>query len=120
MRDGEDKVWTWPAELDALAAAPESHELLFENDATRVLDARIAPGATARLHTHRWPSVLYVLSFGHFVRRDADGTVVLDSRDSGAVPPPGSAFWSPALPPHTLENVDTTEIRIISIELKHA
>jgi len=119
MGEREDEVWTWPDELDALAAAPESHKLLFENHATRVLDARIAPGETARLHTHRWPGVLYVLSLGHFVRRDGNGKVVLDSRDGGAVPPPGSAFWSPALPPHTLENVDTTEIRIISIELKH-
>src|SRR5438128_12386485 len=105
MGDREDEVWTWPDELDALAAAPESHKLLFENDATRVLDARIVPGETARLHTHRWPSVLYVLSLGHFVRRDGHGTVVLDSLDGGAPTPPGSAFWSPALPPHTLEYV---------------
>jgi len=114
------EVWAWPDELDALAAAPDSHTLLLENDATRVLDTRIAPGETAKLHTHRWPSVLYVLSLGHFVRRDGDGSVVLDSRDGVAVPPPGSALWSPALPPHTLENVDTIEIHIISVEVKHA
>ncbi len=84
MGDQEHESWTWPDELDALAAAPESHKLLFENDATRVLDARIAPGEMARLHTHRWPSVLYVISLGHFVRRDGNGTVVLDSREGGA------------------------------------
>jgi hypothetical protein len=37
MGDREDEVWTWPDELDALAAAPESHKLLFENiDTTEI------------------------------------------------------------------------------------
>ena len=73
MSDRETEAWTWPDALDALTAAPESHRLLFENEVTRVLEARIGPGETAQLHTHRWPAVLYVLSLGHFVRRDGEG-----------------------------------------------
>ncbi len=111
-------TWDWPDSLDALAAAPESHQLVFENDSVRVLETRIAPGATTQLHTHRWPSVLYILSFGHFVRRDDAGTVLLDSRETGALPQPGAALWSGPLSPHTLENVDASEIRVISVELK--
>ncbi len=111
--------WPWPDSLDALAAAPESHRLLFENDAVRVLETRIAPGETTRPHTHRWPGSLYVLSFGHFVRRDADGTVLADSREGGSLPRPGTAVWGPSLPPHTLENVDAVDIHVIGTELKN-
>jgi hypothetical protein len=112
--------WTWPEALDALTAAPETHRVLFENDAVRVLETTIAPGQTTEVHTHRWPGVLYVLSFGHFVRRDGDGTILVDSRAGGALPEPGTALWSGSLPPHTLENVDTSEIRVIGMELKGA
>jgi hypothetical protein len=110
--------WMWPDSLDALAAAPETHRLLFENDAVRVLETRIAPGETTRLHTHRWPGVLYVFSFGHFVRRDGDGAVLVDTRNGGGVPQAGTAVWSETLPPHSLENVDTAEIHVIGVELK--
>ena len=111
-------AWTWPDALDALTAAPDSHRLLFENDTVRVLETRIAPGETTQLHTHRWPGTLYVLSFGHFVRRDAEGTVLVDSRAGGVLPAPETALWSPSLPPHTLENVDATDIHLIGVELK--
>jgi hypothetical protein len=120
MGHPEPQAWSWPESLDALVAAPETHRLLFENEAVRVLETRISPGETTALHTHRWPGVLYVLSFGHFVRRDADGAVLVDSREAGALPQPGTALWSPAFPPHTLENVDATEIHLIGCELKAA
>jgi len=110
--------WIWPASLDALTAAPESHRVLFENEAVRVLETRIAPGETTQVHTHRWPGILYVLSFGHFVRRDGDGVLLVDTREGGALPQPGTAIWSGSLRPHTLENVDTSEIHVIGVELK--
>lgn len=115
----ETEAWPWPESLDALEAAPESHRLLFENDAVRVLETTIAPGKTTPVHTHRWPGLLYVLSIGHFVRRDADGAILVDTRDAG-LPQPGSAIWSETLPPHTLENVDTSEVHVIGVELKRA
>jgi hypothetical protein len=34
----------WPADLDALRAAPGQHRLLLENERVRILDTRIAPG----------------------------------------------------------------------------
>ena len=110
--------WPWPDSLDALQAAPESHRLLFESDVVRVLETTIPPGETTPVHTHRWPGIQYFVSFGHFVRRDADGAVLFDSR-GGPVPQAGSAVWSEALPPHTLENVDGSEIRVIGVELKN-
>jgi len=110
--------WPWPDALDALAAAPQWHRLLFENDQVRVLETRIAPGETTSVHTHRWPGVLYVRSFGHFVRRDGDGMLLVDSRQGGPLPQPGTGIWVDALPPHTLQNVDTSEIFVIGVEMK--
>ena len=110
-------VWPWPDSLDALSAAPQHHILLFENDSVRVLETRIAPGDRAPVHTHRWPSLLYVFSWSDFVRRDADGQLVVDSRVASDGSPP-TVIWSPALPPHTLENVGATEIQVVSVELK--
>jgi quercetin dioxygenase-like cupin family protein len=107
----------WPDELDALIAAPEHHLLLMENESVRVLDTRVPPGRTVPLHAHRWPSVLYILSWSDFVRRDGEGRVVLDSRTIGKAPV-GAALWSAPLQPHTLENSGKSELRAISVELK--
>jgi hypothetical protein len=115
----ESNEQDWPEELDALTAAPRNHLLLFENDAVRVLDTRIVPGATVPLHTHRWPSALYVISWSDFVRRDGAGTVLVDSRGGSRIAD-GRALWSGPLPPHTLENVGIQELHIISIEVKSA
>jgi len=107
----------YSSELDALTAAPENHKLLFENDTVRMLDTVIQPGGATPLHSHCWPAALYVLSGGDFIRRDQNGAVTFDSRNA---PPlrPGAALCIPPLPPHTLENTGSTEIRIIAVELK--
>jgi quercetin dioxygenase-like cupin family protein len=109
--------WDWPDSLDALAAAGDFHTLLLETDHVRVLDTRVGPGETVPVHTHRWPAVLYVLVSGHFVRRDADGNVLLDTREHEPVED-GVAVWTEPLSPHSLENVSDHELRVVNIELK--
>jgi hypothetical protein len=69
--------WPWPDSLDALSAAPRRHTLLLEKEHVRVLETRIPPGDRAPVHTHRWPSVLYVFSWSDFPRRDEAGTLLL-------------------------------------------
>jgi len=60
--EGTDPAsWEWRDSRDVLSAAPEFHSLLLDNDDMRVLATRIGPGETVPLHTHRWPSILYVL-----------------------------------------------------------
>ena len=115
------RSWPWSEELDALVAAPEYHTLLFENECVRVLDVRIPAGKTVPVHTHSWPSVLYLLSAGDFIRRDPEGRILLDTRTT---PPqaqsrPPSTHWSPPLLPHSVENVGKTEIRVVSVEIKN-
>jgi hypothetical protein len=114
LTDGE----LWPADLDALVAAPAHHTLLFENERVRVLDTHIAPGERTPIHTHRWPGVLYILSWTTFVRYDAHGAVLLDSRTVPALQAPPPAIWSAPLPPHALENIGTAELHLIAVELK--
>ncbi len=113
-------VQPWPPELDALVAAPKHHRLLFENDRVRVLDTRIAPGDTVPLHTHRWPAVHEIRSWSDFVRRDAEGRVTADTRGKPTPASLPAVMWGEPLPPHTLENVGSTELHVISTELKPA
>lgn len=47
------------ARFDAVAAAPNSHRVLMEDDKVRVLRVEIEPGATEPVHDHRWPSIMY-------------------------------------------------------------
>jgi hypothetical protein len=109
----------WTGKLDALAAAAGNHTLLFKSDAVRVLDTLVRPGQAVPLHRHQWPSVNYLLSWSDFIRRGASGAILLGSHDISRQPQPGAAFWGSALPPHTLENVGRSELRVITVELKH-
>jgi hypothetical protein len=78
------QVWPWPDSLDAISAAPAFHRLLLENDHVRVLEVCIKPGQVVPLHTHRWPSVGHIKSASDFLRRDAQGKLIFDSRTAGA------------------------------------
>jgi hypothetical protein len=109
--------WDWPDELDALVAAPQHHRLLLENEQARVLETVIRPGETTAVHTHCWPNVQYIVSTADFVRRDADGTVTHDTRDTSA-PAASAVLWSDPIPPHSLENVGDAELCVIMVELK--
>jgi len=110
--------WEWPDELDALAAAPANHQLLLENERVRVIQTLVAVGAMTPVHTHRWPSVEYVLSGTNFVRRDGEGNVLFDTRAAHAEPRPSDVLWSEPFPPHSIENVGDAALRVIMVELK--
>jgi hypothetical protein len=110
--------WPWPDSLDALVAAPDHHKLLFENERVRLLEVRIPPGAFVPVHTHRWPSAIYVAAQSDFIRRDGDGNVLFDSRTVGPPPDKPLVQWTGPLPPHSVENVGSREILLITTELK--
>ncbi len=110
----------WLESLDAMTAAPEHHRVLLENDRVRVLEAWIAAGETVPMHSHRWPSVIHVVSASDFVRYDPQGHIVMDSRTLPSRPKNGDILWSAPLQPHSIQNVGDTELRVIAIELKDA
>ena len=103
--------------LDAMTAAGDHHDILFENDEVRILDTNVKPGEQTPVHAHEWPAALYVLSWSEFVRRAEDGTILADSRGRPA-PNLGSGLWIDPLPPHSVENVGSTDLRIIAVEVK--
>ena len=104
--------------LDAMVASTGNHAIMLENDSVRVLDTWIGPGERTEVHSHEWPSALYVLSWSDFVRYDADGHVLVDSREMASPPTAGGVLWSAPLPPHYVENVGQGELRVIAVELK--
>jgi hypothetical protein len=108
----------WPESLDAPAAAPGNHRILFENERVRVLDVVVPVGGREPVHAHCWPSVLYVMFRGKLRERDATGEVIREVAET----PPLSAFpmtqWLPVSPPHSIENLDSQPIHLLRIELK--
>jgi quercetin dioxygenase-like cupin family protein len=109
-----DKWWT--PESDALAAAPQHHKVLFENDEVRVLEVTVPPGVREPLHAHRYPSVLYYVSAAH-LKEYSPGVPVVDRghKDDGDV------IFLPVGPPHQMENLETSKrLKAIRVELKKA
>ncbi|HWZ57203.1 MAG TPA: hypothetical protein VNZ63_14100 [Verrucomicrobiae bacterium] len=120
IESGKRQPWPWPDELDALIAAPSFHKNLFENDLVRYLEVIIPPGDFVPVHTHRWPSVIYVRSTSDFIRRDGEGRVMFDSRKAGALPKMPTVEWVGPLPPHSVENVGSSEVHLLTVELKQS
>ena len=79
--DSSDPM-TWDPGLDAVAAAPKHHKVIFENAKLRVLEVTLEPQDEEPLHHHRWPSV-FVLDELHDKVRDIspDGVELPPSRD---------------------------------------
>lgn len=111
---GED--WTWPPEMDAVVAAPESHKVLLENDDVRVLEVIIPPGVREPDHTHRMPSVM-------IVDRPAmiqyyQGAALVFSSPPGASARATVGQWMEPEGLHAVENVDTSTYHAFRVELK--
>lgn len=122
-----DSDWPWPEDLDALRAAPDSHALLLENDAVRVVEVVIEPGVREPMHTHRWPSVMIVVGGARIRYYGKDGELEFESseagtEEAGTEAPPGAprTEWLGPEGPHAVENVDSTSYRAYRIELKSA
>jgi hypothetical protein len=105
---------SWPPHLDALAAAPESHRLLFENERVRVLEVVIDPGAREPEHTHPQPSVMIVDRPAR-IRYFEQGALTFESP---AETTPGTrVLWLGPEGPHAVENIDTSVYHAFRIEL---
>jgi hypothetical protein len=105
-------------DLDGVIVAPDHHKVLFENEAVRVLETTIAAGELTPLHTHLAPTVMYVVSGSHFVRRDEHGTTMVDTRANPDFVLPRVLF-AQSTPKHTLENAGADDLVVIGVELKH-
>ncbi len=104
-------------ELDGTVVAPDNHRVIFENDQVRVLETTIVAVEVTPLHTHLAPTVMYVLSGSHFVRRDEHGATMVDTRaDPDFILP--KVLFAATTPRHTIENTGDVDLVVIGVELK--
>lgn len=106
----------WPAEFDALAAAPENHQLLYEDDWIRVISVSVKPGETERPHHHRWPSVFVIDRLCKLRDFDGDGHEI-----PLPVPPEYELPLTINMPPqpmHFVRNEDTVGFHGTRVEFK--
>ncbi len=107
----------WPPDLDGVIAAPDHHRLLFENDRVRVIETIVEVGDTTPIHTHP-RTVMYLVSGDQFVRKDAAGRIMVDTRDQGEDFEMPAVIWSDGTPPHVIENPGLEDLVVIGVELK--
>ena len=108
----------WPQSTDAVVAAPGNHHVLLENDQVRVLDVVVPPHTKEPVHAHCSPSVLYILEAGAFIDHDANGKVLLDTRDLKTPLTFPMTMWKDPEAPHSVENLSDKPLHLIRVELK--
>jgi hypothetical protein len=96
---------------DALQVAPDVYKLAFENERVRVLSFVTAPGQKWALHSH--PDSLAVSLSEYSVRNIVPGQAPAERHSK-----PGDVRWIPATA-HMGENMGTTEMRGLIVELKN-
>jgi quercetin dioxygenase-like cupin family protein len=95
---------------DIVKISPDVHQVLFENDAIRVLEVTVKPGAKVPMHTNP-TNVNYIVKPGTLRLINPDGSSMeLDLVERQVIPAPVGR--------HAVENVGITEVRTICIELK--
>ena len=95
---------------DAAAVNPRTIHVKVDNDRVRVFEAALAPGEKEQMHSHP-SSVVYVIAGGKVRNHGADGTV------SEAVLHDGDVLYRDPIT-HWAENIGTTTVRLIVLELK--
>jgi quercetin dioxygenase-like cupin family protein len=97
---------------DSTIVAPEVHQVVFENEHVRVIDARAANGAKVAMHSH--PPMLFIgVGSGRQKVTLSDGeTQVLDLN-------PGMVAWRDDPLEHAWELL-AGEVHVILVEVKSA
>lgn len=95
---------------DPVTISPELYTVRFENDRVRVLEYRNPPGGMEAMHSHP-PGVVIYMNDATTRTTLPDGSTTVGSRNRGDV------SWR-EFTRHASENVGTTEVHAIAIELK--
>jgi len=96
---------------DTLQVNSDSVRLKFENGRVRVLESTLQPGGKEKMHSHP-PYVVYVIKGGTIRNHFPDGKTVDTQLKPGDV-----IYRDPVT--HWGENIGTTEIYEIMVELKN-
>ena len=57
---GNHQPADWSPDQDAMVAAPDNHDVLYEDEHIRVLSVTLRPGTPEPLHHHRYPSIFVI------------------------------------------------------------
>lgn len=99
--------------IDALTASPANFKRLLENDTVRVLEYTLKPGEKDQWHTHP-PKSSYVVTGGKVkVYLENGDTIIADEKA-------GDVSWRNYVGKHYVENIGTTEVKVILTEVKSA
>lgn len=110
---------------DAVAAAPYSHRVLFEDEHVRILEINLPALATEPIHIHALPSVIMGETggdgggkFRYTQYRMENGKFVEVSYND--VEPSGGfrAVWSGPEGPHAITNIGQVSVKFTRIEIK--
>ncbi|WP_159076328.1 hypothetical protein [Flagellimonas amoyensis] len=93
--------WNWPETLDAVKAAPDGHQIVYEDDSVRILKVILEPNQVEPVHTHQWKSIMWFTKATPMTYYSYDQThedlVVKDS------------FAIPQMPPEVLDHGDAVD-----------
>ena len=96
---------------DVAAVNPGNMKVTLDNQQVRVMEATLKPGVKEQMHSHP-SSIVYVLTGGKVRSHTPDGKV------SEATYTAGQTIYREPLT-HWAENVGTTTIRLLVVELKN-
>lgn len=96
--------------MDVMKVAPDSHDVIFEDEKIRVLKFHIKPGQKAEMHSHP-KNVSYVLNSGHLRITTPDDIVKEVILTAGQTASSGPVS-------HRVENTGNSEVQTIQIELR--
>ena len=97
---------------DTVKIQPKNSKVLFENDRVRVYEVTTAAGETLKMHSHP-AHVVYFLEGSKVKFTSSDGKV------TEAEVKKGEALWGDPVT-HTVENVGSTPVKGVVVELKDA
>jgi len=110
---------------DAVAAAPYSHRVQFEDEHVRVLEIVLPPGAVEPVHIHALPSVIMGETGGkggakflYTEYRFSNGRFIETSSDEVNPTAGYRAVWSGPEGPHSITNAGPVEVRFTRVEIK--
>ena len=106
------KAVPFPASMDPMVVASDTHKIVFENERVRVMEVTFQPGQKIAAHTHP-DHFVYELSAGQVTISKPDGTShVVDMM-------PGRVVWINA-GIHWAVNSGSSVVKLLLTELKEA
>lgn len=117
--------WPWPDSLDAVAAAPENHKIVYEDSTVRILQVISPPDDEEPIHTHKYKSTAWFtqsapLIYYTYVAGANNQLVKKDSFEVKAFPAEAlnKGQMAEPEPPHSVKNTSRDTFMAYRIEYK--